>query len=70
MMSQMDGLGIDAYTHPPPELSNSKPNEFGLLIFDIRMPEMTVIDYSKKFRIIDSNIDDCFMTALEDYHEE
>lgn len=70
MMSQMDGLEIDAHTDPPSELSNSRPNEFGLLIFDIRMPEMTVKGYPKKFSIIDSNIDDCFMTSLEDYHKE
>ena len=47
MISQMDGLEIDAHTDPPSELSNSKPNEFGLLIFDNRMPEMTVKGYSK-----------------------
>jgi YesN/AraC family two-component response regulator len=46
-----------------------KPNEFGLLILDIRMPIMNGFEPFKKIKEIDNRVEDCFITAFEDYRE-
>jgi YesN/AraC family two-component response regulator len=46
-----------------------KPNEFGLLILDIRMPIMNGFEPFKKIKEIDKRVEDCFITAFEDYRE-
>jgi two-component system, OmpR family, response regulator ChvI len=69
-MIEMNGFEVDAHTNPLSALSNFKPNEFGLLILDIRMPNMNGFELYKKLKIIDGNVEVCFMTAFEDYHEE
>jgi DNA-binding NtrC family response regulator len=70
MILELNGFEVDAYTNPLSALSNFKPNEFGLLILDIRMPNMNGFELYKKLRIIDDNVEVCFITAFEDYHEE
>ena len=69
-MIEMNGFEVDAHTNPLSALSNFKPNEFGLLILDIRMPNMNGFELYKKLKIIDGNVEVCFKTAFEDYHEE
>jgi FixJ family two-component response regulator len=70
MILEMNGFEVDAYTNPLSALSNFKSNEFGLLILDIRMPNMNGFELYKKLKIIDGNVEVCFITAFEDYHEE
>jgi DNA-binding NtrC family response regulator len=70
MILELNGFEVDAYTNPLSALSKFKPNEFGLLILDIRMPNMNGFELYKKLRIIDGNVEVCFITAFEDYHEE
>ena len=69
MILELNGFDVDALTDPFSALSNFKPNEFGLLILDIRMPNMSGFELYKK-KIIDGNVEVCFITAFEDYHEE
>ena len=70
MILELNGFEIDAYTNPLSALSNFKPNVFGLLILDIRMPNMNGFELYKKLRIIDGSVEVCFITAFEDCHEE
>jgi FixJ family two-component response regulator len=71
MILEMNGFEVEAYTSPTFALSNFKPDEFGLLILDIRMPVMNGFELFKKIRSIDSNVVvACFITAYEDYREE
>ena len=70
MILEMNGFEVDAYTNPMSALSNFKSNEYGLLILDIRMPSMNGFELYKKLKIIDGNVEVCFITAFEDYHEE
>jgi two-component system, OmpR family, response regulator ChvI len=70
MILEMNGFEVDAYTSPLSALSNFKPNEFGLLLLDIRMPAMNGFELFKKMRSIDSKVEACFITAFEDYREE
>jgi two-component system, OmpR family, response regulator ChvI len=70
MILEMNGFEVDAYTSPLSALSNFKPNEFGLLLLDIRMPAMNGFELFKKMKSIDSKVEVCFITAFEDYREE
>ena len=66
----MNGFEVDAYTNPLSALSDFKPNEFGLLILDVRMPDMNGFELYRKIKSIDSGVEVCFITAFEDYREE
>jgi two-component system, OmpR family, response regulator ChvI len=70
MILEMNGFEVEAYTSPISALSNFKPNEFGLLILDIRMPVMNGFELFKKIKEIDNRVQACFITAYEDYREE
>jgi DNA-binding NtrC family response regulator len=70
MILEMNGFEVEAYTSPISALSNFKPNEFGLLILDIRMPVMNGFELFKRIKNIESNVEACFITAYEDYREE
>jgi two-component system, OmpR family, response regulator ChvI len=70
MILEMNNFEVDAYTNPLSALSSFKPNEFGLLILDIRMPVMSGFELFKKMKNIDSEVQACFITAFEDYREE
>ena len=67
---EMNGFEVEAHTSPTSALANFKPNEFGLLILDIRMPIMNGFELFKRIKRIDSNVEACFITAFEDYREE
>ncbi len=70
MILEMNGFEVDAYTSPLSALSNFKPNEFGLLILDVRMPDINGFELYRKMKSIDSRVEACFITAFEDYREE
>jgi DNA-binding response OmpR family regulator len=70
LMLEMNGYEVDAYQDQLLALSNFKPNSYGLLILDIRMPTMNGFELYKKMRSIDDKVKVCFITAFEDYREE
>ena len=70
MILEMNNFEVDGYTNPLFALSNFKPNEFGLLILDIRMPVMNGFELFKKIKEIDNRVQACFITAYEDYRDE
>jgi two-component system, OmpR family, response regulator ChvI len=70
MTLEMNGFEVEAYTSPISSLSNFRPDEFGLLILDIRMPVMNGFELFKKIKEIDNRVQACFITAYEDYREE
>jgi two-component system, OmpR family, response regulator ChvI len=70
MILEMNDFEVDGYTNPESALFNFKPNEFGLLILDIRMPIMNGFDLFKKMKVVDSKVVACFITPFEDYREE
>jgi DNA-binding NtrC family response regulator len=70
MILEMNNFEVDGYTNPLSALSNFKPNEFGLLILDIRMPVMNGFELFKKIKEIDNGVQACFITAYEDYRDE
>jgi DNA-binding NtrC family response regulator len=70
MILEMNGFEVEAYINPISALSNFRPDEFGLLILDIRMPVMNGFELFKKIKEIDNRVQACFITAYEDYREE
>src|SRR5918994_3179691 len=70
MILEMNGFEVDAYNDPLAALSSFKPNSYGLLILDIRMPTMNGFELYKKMRNIDDKVKVCFITAFEDYRQE
>ena len=70
MILEMNGYEVDTYTDPKNALDNFKPNLYGLLLLDIRMPTMNGFELYKKMRNIDNRAKVCFITAFEDYREE
>lgn len=70
MILEMNNFEVDGYTNPLAALSNFRPNEFGLLILDIRMPVMNGFELFKRIKEIDDRVQACFITAYEDYRDE
>ena len=70
MILEMNGYEVDAYTSPVTALENFKPDFYGLLLLDIRMPTMNGFELYRKMRNIDDDVKVCFITAFEDYREE
>jgi FixJ family two-component response regulator len=65
MILEMNGFEVEAYTSPTSALSNFKPNEFGLLILDIRMPVMNGFELFKRIKSIQANSrthNECFQS--------
>jgi DNA-binding NtrC family response regulator len=70
MILEMNGYEVDAFTSPKTALENFKPDFYGLLLLDIRMPTMNGFELYRKMRNIDDDVKVCFITAFEDYREE
>ena len=70
MILEMNGFEVDSYNDPLLALSNFKPNSYGLVLIDIRMPKMNGFELYKKIKEIDNKMEACFITAFEDYREE
>jgi two-component system response regulator ChvI len=64
-----NGFVVDSYTDPTLALFNFKARLYGLLLLDIRMPEMS-FDLYQKIMEVDSNVKICFLTASELFYEE
>ena len=70
MILEMNGYEVDAYTDPRSALDDFKPNFYGLLLLDIRMPTINGFELYRKMRNIDDKASVCFITAFDDYREE
>src|SRR5215204_3376782 len=64
MILEMNGFEVEVYTSPISALSNFRPDEFGLLILDIRMPVMNGFELFKKIKEIDNRVQACFITDM------
>jgi DNA-binding response OmpR family regulator len=63
------GFVVDAFNDPVLALSNFKPGVYGLLLLDVRMPQINGFELYEKIRKIDSEVKACFITAHEVYYE-
>ncbi|MFZ0646909.1 MAG: response regulator, partial [Nitrososphaeraceae archaeon] len=61
MILEMNGYEVDAYTDPTSALDDFKPNFYGLLLLDIRMPTINGFELYRKMRNIDDKVPVCFI---------
>ena len=64
------GFIVDTYQDVSVALSKFKPNSYGLVILDIRLPGMSGFELHKEMQKIDPQIVVCFITAGEFYYDE
>ena len=60
---------VDGFTDPQHALSSFKSGKYDLVIFDIRIPKMDGFELYKKIKLLDKNVDICFLTAVNDFNE-
>jgi DNA-binding response OmpR family regulator len=60
---------VDGFTDPQHALSSFKPGKYDLVILDIRMPKIDGFELYRKIKLLDKNIDICFLTAVNDFSE-
>jgi two-component system, OmpR family, response regulator ChvI len=66
---EANGFVVDAFDDPVSALSNFKPGIYGLLLLDVKMPQINGFELYEKIRKIDSEVKACFITAHEVYYE-
>jgi DNA-binding response OmpR family regulator len=64
------GFEIDVFNDPLKALTSYKPNEYDLLLLDIRMPKMNGFELYREIKKKSNNVKICFFTAFEVYYEE
>ena len=69
VLQETDLFEVDGFTDPQQALSSFKPGTYDLVILDIRMPKMDGFELYKKIKLLDKNVDICFLTAVNDFNE-
>ncbi len=67
---EIRGFEVDTYLDPQDALKNFKPNFYGLIILDIRMPKMNGFQLYRELIKKDNNTNVFFLTAFEEYRQE
>ena len=63
------GFKVDTFDDPLLALENFKAGVYGLLILDIKMPEMNGFELYREIKKIDDKVKVCFLTALTELHD-
>jgi CheY-like chemotaxis protein len=66
------GFIVDTFSNPLEALSSFKPELYDLVLVDIKMPEMSGIEFHQELRkkaVYGTEIKTCFITAYEKYFE-
>jgi DNA-binding response OmpR family regulator len=64
------GFYVDTFTDPSLALKSFKPNFYDLVLIDIIMPDIDGFELYERLKKIDPDVNVCFLTASEMYHEE
>ncbi len=66
------GFIVDTFSNPLEALSSFKPDLYDLVLVDIKMPEMSGVEFHQELRkkaVYGTEIKTCFITAYEKYFE-
>jgi two-component system, OmpR family, response regulator ChvI len=66
------GFIVDTFSNPLEALSSYKPELYDLVLIDIKMPEMSGVEFHQELRkkaLYGTEIKTCFITAYEKYFE-
>jgi DNA-binding NtrC family response regulator len=67
---EASGYMVDVFNDPQIALSHFKPDYYELMIFDIRMPNLSGFQLYREIKKKDRKAKVCFMTAFEIYQKE
>jgi DNA-binding response OmpR family regulator len=69
VLEETELFEVDGFTDPQLALSGFRPGKYDLVILDIRMPKMDGLELYRKIKMLDRNVDICFLTAVNDFNE-
>ena len=64
-----EGYDVDTFENPFIALEKLKPGFYGLIILDIKMPQMDGFELYREIKKVDKKAKICFLTASELYYE-
>ena len=63
------GYDVDTFENPFIALEKLKPGFYGLIILDVKMPQMDGFELYREIKKVDKKAKICFLTASELYYE-
>ena len=63
------GYDVDTFDNPFIALEKLKPGFYGLIILDVKMPQMDGFELYREIKKVDKKAKICFLTASEVYYE-
>ena len=63
------GYDVDTFENPFIALEKLKPGFYGLIILDVKMPQMDGFELYREIKKVDRKAKICFLTASELYYE-
>jgi DNA-binding response OmpR family regulator len=63
------GYDVDTFDNPLIALEKLKPGFYGLIILDVKMPQMDGFELYREIKKVDKKAKICFLTASELYYE-
>ena len=63
------GYDVDTFENPFIALEKLKPGFYGLIILDMKMPQMDGFELDREIKKVDKKAKICFLTASEPYYE-
>lgn len=64
-----EGYDVDTFENPFIALEKLKPGFYGLIILDVKMPQMDGFELYREIKKVDRKAKICFLTASELYYE-
>ena len=64
------GFQVDAFNDPKKAIAGFKPNTYGMIFLDIRMPQMNGFELYRVLRSKDQDVPIAFLTAFDVYQNE
>ncbi len=64
------GFDVDTFTDPSLALKSFRPNFYDIVLIDIVMRDIDGFELYERLKKIDPDVNACFLTASEMYHEE